>query len=249
MSDATQPTALPLFYRQPQALEATRHARLRLAPPGDYRFAAGTNAVALLATEFAAAARAYPIVFGSGANAMPIAVLGVKQEQNLFVDQDGKWERGAYLPAYVRRYPFIFFEPPDKRQLTLCIDMSAKQISVDAGQPLFEGGEPTATTKQALEFCTAFQRDAQATRVMVDALDGKGLLVERRADVALDGGDRLALSGFRVVDEAKFNAVDDATIVDWRRRGWLGAIYAHLLSAGAWAGLVERAARRAAPAA
>lgn len=154
-------------------------------------------------------------------------------------------EAGAYVPAYVRRYPFIFVEQPDGQRLTLCIDEAAEQLSTDGPRPLFDGNQPAEVTRQALELCTGFQRDAAATSAFVEALESKELLVERRADIALEHGGHLALAGFRVVDEAKFNAPDDATFLDWRLRGWIALVYCHLLSSGNWGGLVERAARRA----
>lgn len=252
MSDPASPPsvapALPLFYRRPIAMDPARHGRLRLGPPGDLRFARKANAVALLGPEFPQAARFYPIVFTSGGHALPAAVLGLKADDNLLVDGNGQWEAGAYVPAYVRRYPFIFVEQPDGQRLTLCIDEASEQLAADGPRPLFDGDQPAEATRQALELCMSFQRDAAATRAFVQALEAKELLVERRADVALDHGGRLALGGFRVVDEAKFNALDDATFLDWRRRGWIGLIYCHLLSSGNWGGLVERAARRAAQA-
>jgi hypothetical protein len=247
MADPTPASALPLFYRRPQALDPNKHGQLRLTP-GGYGFARRANAVALLAPEFPQAARLCPIVFTTGANALPAAVLGLRTDDNLFVDEHGQWERATYIPAYVRRYPFIFFEQPNGGRLTLCIDEAAEQLSTDTGRPLFDGQHPSETTRQALELCSAFQRDAAVTRSFVEALEAKELLVDRRADVALDRGDRMALAGFRVIDEARFNALDDATILDWRKRGWLGLVYCHLLSSGAWGGLVERAAKRAAPA-
>jgi len=249
MSDTTAaapagPAALPLFYRQPQPLEPKRHAALRLAAGGNFGFAATTNAVALLGAEFPQASRHYPIVFTAGANALPAAVLGVKNEQNLFVDATGRWEPGAYIPAYVRRYPFIFLEQPGGDRLTLCVDEASELVKAAAGRPLFDGEQPSAATKQALELCTQFQRDAQATRAFVQAAEAKGILVERRADVALERGGKMALAGFRVIDETRFSALDDATFLEWRKNGWIGLVYCHLLSTAAWSGLVDRAAKR-----
>jgi len=246
MSDANATPPLPLFYRRPRAMDPALHGQLRLGSPGDFRFARKANAVALLGPEFPQAARFYPIVFTSGANALPAAVLGLKTDDNLLVDAGGRWEAGAYVPAYVRRYPFIFVEAPERDRLTLCIDEAAEQLSSDGPRPLFDGNQPAEVTRQALELCTSFQRDAAATRAFVEALEAAELLVERRADVALERGERMAVAGFRVIDEAKFNALDDATFLDWRRRGWIGLAYCHLLSSGNWGGLVERAARRSA---
>ena len=143
-----------------------------------------------------------------------------------------------------RSYPFIFLEQPGGDRLTLCVDETSDLLKSPDGLPLFDGDQPSEATKQALELCTKFQRDAGATRAFVQAAEAKGILVERRADVALERGDRMALAGFRVIDETRFNALDDATFLEWRKNGWIGLVYCHLLSTAAWSGLVDRAAKR-----
>src|SRR5262245_11733919 len=94
---------LPLFFRRPELLEAGKHGDLQLADQWDYSFAAGTLAIPLTVTEFREAAVSFPIVFGGGESPMPVALTSLQPDRNLFVT-DGRWQAGAYVPAYVRRY-------------------------------------------------------------------------------------------------------------------------------------------------
>lgn len=241
---------MPLLYRQPRVLQPAQHARLGLLPtppdrdqPGLYGTAREANAVPLLAAEMAAAGRHMPIVFTEGPHIQPVAVLGLRERQNLFVDAQGHWQAGVYVPAYVRRYPFIFLEDEARHTLTLCIDEAAPQVVADGrGQPLFDAqGGPTAVTRSALAFCSDYQAQYQATRRFTEALRQAGVLVDQRAEVTLDaGGPPLALQGFQVVDETRLDALPQETLLDWRAQGWLPLVYAHLLSQGHWAGLVDR---------
>lgn len=238
-------STLPLFYRQPRVLQPGLHGRLGLKADPGHAHAMEANAVPLLASEMSAACRHLPIVFSDEAQPQPLAVLGLRERQNLFVDGHGRWLAGAYVPAYVRRHPFIFLEDAGRDTLTLCIDEAAPQLVADGtGQPLFdEAGQPTAVTRNALAFCRDYQAHHRLTRAFVDALVAADLLVEHRAEVTLAaGGAPLALQGFKVVDEARFKALPDAVFLHWREQGWLPLVYSQLLSAGSWAGLVDRLA-------
>src|SRR3990170_5032720 len=35
-----------------------------------------------------------------------MAITGLRDGQNLFVNKNGSWPAGVYIPAYLRRYPF-----------------------------------------------------------------------------------------------------------------------------------------------
>jgi len=239
---ATDTSSLPLFYSQPRPMQPALHGKLSLNPQTSYGFAAATNAVPLAAPEMAAACRYFPIVFTNGDQPAPLAVLGVRSQQNLFVDADGAWLEGSYIPAYVRRYPFIFMENADRSQLTLCIDEAAPHIVRDGGNPLFdEQGEPTALTRGALEFCRDYQEQHARTMAFARELAQADILVSNRADITLPGAEKLRLDGFKVIDEARFNALPDATFLRWRAAGWLPLVYFHFVSAGAWPALAGRA--------
>ena len=171
---------------------------------------------------------------------VPVAVLGMREAKNQFVESDGSWRAGAYIPAYVRRYPFILMESPDRLQFTLCVDEASSLLVDGDEQPLFNGDKASEVANNALQFCSAYQGQHTFTLEFTAALEKYGLLVENRASVALKTGEQLSLSGFRMVDEQKFTALPDDVFLDWRQRGWIPLIYCHLLSMGNWQSLVDR---------
>ena len=234
--------AMPPFYKKPALLDSNRHSNLSLKEASGYRFARDTMSIFTNVTEFAVAARHYPIVFSTGDAVAPVTIVGVRQGQNLFVGETGEWQRDTYVPAYVRRYPFILVASEDKTKLGLCVDEEADALAESDVRPLFRDGKRTDLVEQALNFCTAFHREAQATEAFCAAVKEQDLLVPNRADVRLKSGERLGVGGFQVIDEAKFNALSDEVYLDWRRRGWIAPIHFHLMSASNWAGLVNRVA-------
>src|SRR5919206_2398311 len=178
-------TKLPLFYTAPQRLDSRRHAGKRLAQATKFDFAKATNSIPLNGIEFLLAVKNYPIVFTATDPALPVAVVGLRDRENLYVRADGSWESGAYIPAYVRRYPFIFLEDRERGQFVLCIDENSENLSDSEGELLFDGDQPGPAGTRGRDFCTAFQGQVQATRAFADAVAAAGLLVENRAQVVL----------------------------------------------------------------
>lgn len=167
-----------------------------------------------------------------GTDAAPVAVLGLQAEHNRFVVAD-HWQTGTYVPAYVRRYPFVFARTTDPDGHVLAIDADAPMLRTDGdeGQPLFEAdGQPSALTRQALAFCEAFTRDATATAAFSAALVTAGVLVERQADVVHPDGRQSSLLGFHLIDAERFAALPDATVLAWHRQGWLALVHFHMAS-------------------
>lgn len=248
MSEDQQPGeaggALPLFYTAPEPLSVEAHGMWRLGD-GDFAFAAETPFVPVVTGEVAQAMHAYPIVFSAG-DAHPIAVMGVERE-NLFVT-GGRWAEDAYVPAYVRRYPFGFIPTINPDGFVLAIDAAADRLREDGdeGVALFDDAEPSELTRQALAFCDAFQGQAAATRAFADALVAANLLVDRRADVQLPDGRTLGLEGFQIVDVDQLAALPDETVVEWHRNGWLALVHYHLASLDRFPSLLARRAARAA---
>lgn len=239
----SEANTLPPLYRQVVVLDRVAHADLCLKPDTDLRFAAKVNAIILTFGEIAVAAQHFPILFTPGEHPLAVALVGLRPNQNLYVGEDGQWRRGAYLPAYLRRYPFILFAPQlnDERRL-LALDPTADHLG-ETGQALFEGGEPTPLTQEAAQLCHAFDEQFGQARAFAAALKEKDLLVENQASVTLETGERIELGGFLAIDAARFAALDGETVLDWRSRGWLDACYAQLFSAGRWANLIELAAK------
>jgi SapC protein len=244
-ADAPAPSSpdprFPLFYRSLTPIDAARHAGKSLKRRLGFDFARSSHAVLLNGSEFEAAARFYPIVFTPAPASAALAVVGVRRDRNLFVDADGDWRAGAYIPAYTRRYPFIFHESADKQQFTLCIDETSGALEEGNDRPLFNGGKPTPIVQDALKFCAAFQRDFTSTHEFVDQLSERGLLIPNQAEITLNSGEKLSVTGFHIIDRDRFAGLPDSAFLEWRRKGWLPWVYAHLVSHGNWSALVDLA--------
>lgn len=244
-SSATATTGLPLFYKQPRPLVAERDADLALGEINDFSYAAGTNSLPVVAAELPMLCKHFPILFTGEETPTLVALLGLRSGENLFVDAAGAWSAGVYMPAYMRRYPFIFMEHAERGEFTLCLDMAAPGVGSGSNR-LFENGEPTAFTKAALDFCRDYQAHFIFTSDFIAAVIEADLLVDNRADVTLGDGQKISLGGFKVIDEARFNALPNDTFLKWRERGWLHLVYCHFISSGNWATLIDRTAQRAA---
>src|SRR5690606_7462970 len=197
------------------------------------RFAAGTHFVPLTATEFYQAARDYPVVFAGGDNASPIAMVGLRAGENLFVGDDGKWSNDAYMPAYVARYPFILVRVDEQSDFTVCLDEGYDGLSEDEGEPLFDDeGKESELTSRVITLLRDLLTETERTRRFVERLKSLDLFTVRSARVQDRLGRWYALEDFRVVDEKKLAELDDKVIAELHRSGYLGCIYAHLFSLG-----------------
>lgn len=226
---------LPLFYKRPTPLDAKIHSRLALKKNFGLGFTRNVNAVPVNLIELPQICHYYPIAFSPDATGTPVAILGVRDSENLFVDAHGEWSEDTYIPAYIRRYPFIFSEMPGNEQLSLCVDMDDLVVDEDSDQKFFTpDGKPSTLASNALEFCKSYHAAAQHTIEFGKAIAASGILVERQAEINVAGGKRINFSGFRIVDEQKLSELDDATFLDWRAKGWLPFIYAHLFSGAQW---------------
>lgn len=232
---------MPLFYSAPAPLDSKKHGALGLKADFGLGFTSKVNAVPVNMIEMPQVCHFYPIAFSPDANATPVAILGLRDTENLFVDEKGGWEEAAYIPAYIRRYPFIFSEIPGSEQLTLCVDMNKDVVDEKGAQKFFDAdGKPSTMAQNALEFCKSYHAAAQQTLQFSKALADSGLLIERTAEINVGGGKRINFSGFRIVDEKKLAEMSDKDFLEWRKKGWLPFLYAHLFSGGQWSRLVRQ---------
>jgi hypothetical protein len=239
------PLPLPIFYRRPVALAPELHFGLAYRAPGNYAFARDTNAIPLNVSEFSLAARHYPIVFAGGDPMTPVAVVGVaSKNRNLFVDEAGNWQPGVYIPAYVRRYPFIFVEDRQNKEYALAIDEGAGLLEEREGpdDKLFWNGKPTPLVERALAFCSEFQANLNFTRQFCQAMAEEKLLSEKEAGMSLADGRYFRLTGFRLIEEARFDKLPGKSLLKLRRRRFLHPIYLHLISTANWATILDLAA-------
>lgn len=224
-----------LFYKKPVILNRDFHKGLRIYP-GDsgFSFSATTNAVPLACVEFPDAVRDYPIVFinEDKESAFPLALVGLRQDENLMVEADGKWD-AFYVPAFVRRYPFVLQEKQDAEDFTVLIDEEYVGLGKDKGEPLFtEEGQDTPLLTQTLQFLSNFQSEVTRTRAFVKKLQELDLLIPRVIQVNPKDKSAFVLQGFSVVDETRLVALSDEDLLELARSGFLAWIYAHLISLG-----------------
>ncbi len=236
---STQQDAPPMFYTRPEPVRAESHAGISIRPELDFSFAAHVNTVPVTLPEFMMVARHYPIMF-LGPDLVPTAALGFNPQHNLFVDQKGEWAVGQYVPAYVRRYPFILLGAEGSDLLHLGIDGVAASGKPGA-RALFEKGEQTTATKQAVELCEQFHQAFMFTRDFSKALLDAGIIEDRTLEIeAGPGGQKTTLGSFKRVSEDKFRQLPDATVLDWFKKGYMYGIYFHLQSMNNWELLIAR---------
>ena len=230
-----------LFYEKPVALNKVDHKDLRIVPnSGDFSFAAKTNSVILAGVEFTEAAKEYPIVFAqAGEFVVPVALLGLRNEENLYVEDDGTWD-ARYVPAFVRRYPFVLAETGEQGQRVVCIDEDFDGFSKDTGEPLFDGEEATPILQQALDFLDEYQKQYLRTEAFVKRLQANDLLISLNAKIDMVDGNQFALTGLLAVDEKKLLQLADDKAMELFRSGELAWIYCHLMSLGSMSQMVKR---------
>lgn len=231
---ATAPAAnLPLFYKDLVPLSSIDHANFRARALDKADFLINQHAVPLTSDEFASASRFYPIVFSAGDNPVPLALMGLNEGVNTFVGDDGKLLNPVYVPAYVRRYPFLLAKlRPDSDELSLCFDPTSGAIGeFDEGDALFDNGEPTEPTKAVLEFCKNFEEAGQRTGLFMEELKKADLLMDGEVSIQPEGSDKpFIYRGFKMVDENKLRELRGDVLRKMMQNGMLGLIFAHLFS-------------------
>jgi len=238
---ATQPAnqdnqVLPLFYQSLAPLSSQLHPNHKIRMRTTFPEARITHAVPLTVDEFVAAQRHYPIVFGIGDNPAPLALLGLSDGINLFVDAEGNWRQDTYIPAYVRRYPFMLAKlSPEAQDLTLCFDNSSDLVAEGdfEGQALFNGEEPTDTTKGILQFCEQFEEAVTRTRLFMEEVQKLDLLID--GEVTIQQGNMAqpaVYRGFCMISEDKVRELRGDQLRKIVQNGMLGIMYAHMYSLG-----------------
>jgi hypothetical protein len=220
-----------LFYETAVPLSLARHGDWAIEPR-DYSFSQAINSVPLTTIEFPAAAAEYSIVFAGQSGAlMPVAILGVRPAQNLFVTADGKWD-AKYVPAFVRRYPFVFASADQGKSFTLCIDEAFAGFNREGrGKPLFNGDKKASPyTENVLKFVKGYQVEFQRTQEFCRLLEQLDLLQPMQAQIQAKEGDRMSLGGFQAVDRAKLKALPPAKLAELARSDALESIFLHLQS-------------------
>jgi len=222
----------PMFYQKPIVLNEKEHKDWKIEAVEDYRFAKKTNSVYLMSAEFVLASKEYPVVFIRNNDVVtPIALLGLEQDNNSFVVPRGGWD-ADYIPAYVRRYPFIPATKEGSDELMLCIDSGYKGLnSKKAKLALFDkAGKPDVITQQAINLLQSYNVENKTTAEFCKVINDLGLFEEAQVEGTTAKGNNVKLGGFLRINHKRFTELDAKTVKSLFDSGALELIYAHFQS-------------------
>lgn len=244
------------LYRDPQQLNAEQHRHKKIKSLADLNITRAMHAVFLSAVEFPQAALDLPIIFintgerteSGKAMVSPVALLGLAPNENLRLDDQGHWQ-GRYVPAFIRRFPFLTATIKGQEQPGVFVDVAWEGFNDTEGEPLFdEQGQPAPALQRVLDYLGRFDEEQRRTRGVCARIVELDLLKEMQADAQMPDGQSVKVEGFMVIDEEKMNGLPDKTILELHRSGVLMLMQAHLISLGNVRDLVERKAARVAAA-
>ncbi len=214
----------------PVALERHRHKKVRNTTQFDY--AAGFHIAYVTVHEFARAAATYPIVFledKPNDGFRPVVLLGLQPGENLFLGADGAWN-ASYIPAMIRRYPFALSKGTEENRFVVCVDEASTLLSDTEGAPMFdEKGEPTQVIENVKRYLSELQQMDMLTQQFSRFLLSNNLLTPLNMRVNATAQAR-NITGCYVINEERLNAFSDALFLEVRAKGFLPAMYAHLMS-------------------
>ncbi|OJW56265.1 MAG: multidrug transporter [Sphingomonadales bacterium 63-6] len=232
MATAPNPS-LPLFYQDLMPLNRRDHEKWRSHRSETADWLIGQHAVPLTAEEFSLAQRFFPIVFSAGERPVPLALFGLNEGVNVYVDGEGVLTTDIYMPAYVRRYPFLLAKlDPNTDVMSLCFDPSSKLLGdFEEGDVLFDGEEPAEFTKGVMQFCERFEEAGMRTQGFVDELLKHDLLMDGEVAITREGSDQpFIYRGFKMINQEKLRELRGDQLRTWNQNGILSLIYAHIMS-------------------
>lgn len=232
MASAPQ-TSLPLFYNDLMPLNSRDHATWKAKETDALPWLAKANAIPLTIDEFPLAQRYLPIVFSAGENPIPLGLMGLNEGVNVYVDDDGRVAGPTYIPAYVRRYPFMLTKlTPEATELSLCFDPTSGLLGeFDEGHALFDGDKPAEAVERTLKFCEQFDQAAQRTKLAMDEFKKHGLIMDGEVSIEHAQGDQpFVYRGFGMINEEKLRELDAGIVHEFNKNGLLALMHAHLFS-------------------
>ena len=224
-------TTQQLIYETAVPVSSGRHAKASVEAGQDYGYTRHVNSVPLTAVEFAMASAEYAIVFAvTGDEVLPVAILGARKNENLYLAADGAWQ-AKYIPAFIRRYPFVFSANADNETFTLCVDEAFPGLNyLGRGQPLFSDGKPTPYVDNVLKFLQEYRIQFTRTQAYCAKLKQLGLLEPMQAQFTTTSGEKMSLTGFMVISRDKLKALAGEQLAELAKTDELELIYLHLQS-------------------
>jgi hypothetical protein len=242
------PTQL-LIYKTAVPISRARHSNWSLDTGPNYSFSSEVNSVPLMAVEFPQAAPEYAIVFaGNDDEVLPAVILGVRGNENLFLDREAHWT-AKYIPAFMRRYPFVFSRSGDR--FLLCVDEEFPGFNQEGrGRRLFnDDGTPTEYVDNVLKFLQEYQAQFLRTQRFCARIKELDLLEPMQAQVTVDTGQKLSLGGFMAINREKVKALSGDKLAELAKTDELELIYLHIQSMRNFERLRERLEAQSAAAA
>ena len=225
---------LPLFYNGLEPLSSEVHANFKVKPSDTAPFLVNQHAIPVTVEEFPLIQRHMPIVFSSGDEPIPIALMGLNEGVNVFISDEGRLiDDTIYVPAYIRRYPYMLARlRPDADELSLCFDPSSPTIGAfDEGDALFTDGQPSELTQNILKFNENFEQAAARTGQFMKEIKELDLLMEGEVTIQQDGIEQpFVYRGFQMIDEKKLSELRGDQLRKISQSGMLPLLYAHLFS-------------------
>lgn len=242
-----------LFYKQPQPLSPEDHGGLGVKQIDQpFAFMREAHAIPVTVTEFGLCAGSYPVIF-VGDERTPVAVMGIRSGQNLFVNADGRVSEDFYIPAFARRYPFVFAADESSDRLILCVDRQAPMVTNQPEVAFFENGAPSQFTNDAIEFCKEFERQRRATGDFVKMIrdlnlfEQKSVTFQPRDPSGNENGPVQKIAEYWAISEERLNQLPVEKFLELKANGAVGAVYAHLVSLLNWQRVVQRGMRTPPP--
>jgi SapC len=220
------------MFEQVVPVNKERHAGKKIRTSNDFRFASKFHVAYVTVHEFARAAAIYPLVFledKASDDFRPVALMGLDAGENLFVSSEGQWA-GSYIPAIIRRYPFALTKAAEADRFIVCVDEASELLSDTEGAPMFdEQGNPTQVIENVKRYLGELQQMDTMTHEFSKFLIQNNLLTPLNMRVNAASQVR-NITGCYVINEERLNNFTDAKFVEIRQKGYLPAIYAHLIS-------------------
>jgi hypothetical protein len=231
------------LYEQPEMLAREDHMGLGVSPvEAPFANTRTARAIPITLTEFTTAQRDYPIVFTALEQPVPLAIVGVVEDDNLFLDDKNQWEPYAYKPAYLRAYPFAFAQHGEE-QLAVVIDRAASTVSDQPRFPFFEGDELSEHTKKMTEFAARYVSERRRTEEFCKRLVELDLLSGQHVTHTPNNSDTPeVIANYVGINAEKLSALDKDTVFELHTSGQLAAMYAQIHSADNWTALLQRRA-------
>lgn len=233
MASAPQATGLPILYNDLVPLSSEQHAGWGTKALDGAQFLKNVHAIPVVIDEFVQVQRHFPIIFADAENPVPLALMGLNEGVNVFLDDQGKFTQYVYVPAYIRRYPFMLAQlGSNPEELSLCFDPTSGAVGPDGeAVKLFENGQPSQGTRDILSFCESFEQGAQRTGAFIKELQDLDLLMDGEVSIQPEGAPQPHIyRGFKMVNEEKLRDLRGDQLRRMMQNGMLTLIMAHLFS-------------------